>query len=223
MSATACWFVKVICLVINCICLTVVVINIDSRLTFGPHINIIVAKAHLRASQILRCFISRDPEILIKAFITYVRPLLEYCSPIWSPSSVGYINKLESVQRRFTKKLKDLSALSYNKRLELLHIERLECRRLKSDLIMCYKILHRLVALSPDEFFMYSNVLHTRGHSFKLTVPNSRINARANFFSVRVVKIWNNLPSSLVNASSLPLFINKLKYVNLKAYSLGKS
>ena len=51
-------------------------INIDSRLTFGPHINSIVAKAHLRASQILRCFISRDPEILIKAFITYVRPLL---------------------------------------------------------------------------------------------------------------------------------------------------
>ena len=87
---------------------------------------------------------------------------------------------------------------------------------------MCYKILHRLIALSPDEFFMYSTVLHTRGHSFKLTLPNSRINARANFFSVRIVKIWNNLPSSVVNASSLPLFINKLKYVSLQAYILGR-
>jgi len=198
-------------------------INIDSRLTFGPHINSIVAKAHLRANQILRCFISRDPEILIKAFITYVRPLLEYCSPVWSPCSTGYINKIESVQRLFTKKLKDLSALSYNKRLDLLHIERLEYRRLQFDIIMCYKILHRLIALSPDEFFTYSNILHTRGHPFKLIVPNSRINARANFFSVRIVKIWNNLPPAVVNATCLSSFINKLNCFNLNVYILGKA
>ena len=37
--------------------------------------------------------------------ITYVRPLLEYCTPIWSPYSVGMIKRVESAQRAFTKKL----------------------------------------------------------------------------------------------------------------------
>ena len=115
-------------------------IVIDSRLTFSLHINSIVARGHLRASQILRCFISRDPFILIKAFITYVRPLLEYCSSVWSPCAVGNINKIESVQRRFTKKLKGLSSMSYDERLNILGLERLELRRLQFDLIMCYKV-----------------------------------------------------------------------------------
>jgi len=43
--------------------------------------------------------LSRDTETLVRAFITYVRPLLEYCTPIWSPYSVGMIKRVESVQR----------------------------------------------------------------------------------------------------------------------------
>jgi len=39
-----------------------------------------------RASQILRCFLSGDHSILCKAIVVYVRPMLEYCSPVWSPA-----------------------------------------------------------------------------------------------------------------------------------------
>jgi len=51
--------------------------------------------------------------VLAKAFVVYVRPVLEYSSPVWSPSMVTYINKLESVQRSFTKKLSGLRNLGY--------------------------------------------------------------------------------------------------------------
>lgn len=57
----------------------------DAKLSFKPHINGVVTKVHMRAGQILRCFLSRDIETLLRAFITYVRPLLEYCTLIWSP------------------------------------------------------------------------------------------------------------------------------------------
>jgi len=77
-------------------------IIIDSRLSLSEHINYMVAKAHMRASQILRCFLSRDPLILIRAFNVYVWPIVEYCSPVWSPTAVGQFNKIESVQRWFT-------------------------------------------------------------------------------------------------------------------------
>ena len=41
------------------------------------------------------------------------------------------INKLESVQRIFTKRLNGLSSLAHNNRLTVLGLERLEMRRLK--------------------------------------------------------------------------------------------
>ena len=92
--------------------------------------NNIVATAKRRASQILRCFLSKDPNVLTKAFVIYVRPLLEYCSPVWSPSRVSDINTLESVQRSFTKRLVGFCHMTYDNRLKLLGLDRLELRRL---------------------------------------------------------------------------------------------
>ena len=50
---------------------------IDTQLSYKQHISNVVAKAHMRAGQILRCFLSHDTETLVRAFVTYVRPLLE--------------------------------------------------------------------------------------------------------------------------------------------------
>ena len=77
---------------------------------------------------------SRDNETLVRAFITYVRPLLEYCTPIWSPYSVTMVKPVESVQRAFTKKLPDVNGLTYRERLSVLRLKSLELRRLKADL-----------------------------------------------------------------------------------------
>jgi len=105
---------------------------------FGPPCINIVAKAKQRSSQILRFFLGKDPEVLTKAFVVYVRPILEYSSPVWSPSTVTWINKLESVQRSFTKRLPGLHKLSYETRLKRLGLERLEIRRLHADLsLLC--------------------------------------------------------------------------------------
>ena len=58
---------------------------VDTKLLFCYHYNNIVAKSHQRASLILKCFQCRDPVVLFHAFVTFVRPILEYCSPVWSP------------------------------------------------------------------------------------------------------------------------------------------
>jgi len=65
-------------------------IIIDNKLNFNCHVSRIAHIAHVRASLILRTFVSGDPEILTKAFITYVRPLLEYCTLVWSPHAACY-------------------------------------------------------------------------------------------------------------------------------------
>jgi len=64
-------------------------------LNFNRHISDIAHKAHVRASLILRTFVTRDPIVLTKAFITYVRPVLEYCTSVWSPHTQCSINKID--------------------------------------------------------------------------------------------------------------------------------
>jgi len=108
-------------------------------------------------------FLCKDMDVLMRAFITYVRPLLEYRSPVWSPSSNTLTDQLESVQRRFTKRLPGLQSITYDERCTCLKIDRLELRRLYADLILCYKIIHGLTVLpSESEKFSLSQqiVLH---------------------------------------------------------------
>ena len=92
----------------------------DPKLNFNKHVDVIVHKAHTRARLILGSFTSKNCTILTKAFNSYVRPLLEYCTPIWSSHTIDNINKIEAVQRRFTKRITGLSSVNYFGRLHYL-------------------------------------------------------------------------------------------------------
>jgi len=71
--------------------------------------------------------------MLVKQIAAYVvRPTLEYCSVtsvIWSPMFQNKIDKIERVQRGFTKRLTGLHKLSYKNRLAQLGLESLCSRR----------------------------------------------------------------------------------------------
>jgi len=59
-------------------------ITITCELSPSPHINDIVTRAHCHANMIQRFFVSRNINLLTRALITYVRPLLEYNCVAWS-------------------------------------------------------------------------------------------------------------------------------------------
>ena len=52
--------------------------NHDTWFVISEHINNMVFKAHQRANAILRCFVSHNITLLLRAYLVYVRPLLEY-------------------------------------------------------------------------------------------------------------------------------------------------
>ena len=53
------------------------------------------------------CFISKNTQSLGRGFVTYVRPILEKAISFLSPSTIININKVVSVQKRFTKRRVD--------------------------------------------------------------------------------------------------------------------
>jgi len=67
---------------------------VNESLTPSNHIAKITTTAHQRVNTLLRSFTSRDVAILVKAFVTYVRPLLEYNTVVWSPHLNGDIHTI---------------------------------------------------------------------------------------------------------------------------------
>jgi len=154
---------------------------------------------------------------LIRAFIVYVRPILEYNSVVWSPSLKKDIDLIEKVQRQFTKRLFGLKDLTYKERLVRLNLPSLKLRRLYLDLILCYKIVFGMVCVNFDDFFTFSPSFQTRGHSYKLYKSRCTNSVRQNFFVERVINVWNCLPPT-VSFFSLSLFKTSLKNTDFTPY-----
>ena len=72
------------------------VIN-DDKLTFSNHILSTTKKVYTQSAMMSRCFLSKNPHLLTRAFTSYVRPILEYASPVWSPHFTKDIDSLERV------------------------------------------------------------------------------------------------------------------------------
>lgn len=197
-------------------------ITINCSLDFKSHICNIVSKALQRSSVLFRGFTSRDPILFKKAFITYIRPLLEYNCILWSPTSVHMIDLMESVQRKFTKRIPTLCNLSYPERLAVLNLESLELRRLKFDLINYFKFL----ALDFNPEIAKRFLIHVPPGAVRSTYPRllcppkSKQQLSSSFF-YRHVKAWNSLPDTLKTAKSLFSFRSGLTKVNFNSFLIG--
>ena len=185
---------------------------INHNLSFNDHIDNIIRKAYRMINIIFRVFRCNKHVPLTLAYMSYVRPVLEYASSLWNPSITfrtnGNSTKLELVQRLFTRKLFfrcNLGSLEYPDRLLFLKLKSLSSRRHVADMVLTYKIVNGLVDVDVDDLlWTYTN--HLRGPSVKIKRDISKNNRSHNFFSNRVSATWNNLPAHLTVMKSLPLF-----------------
>jgi hypothetical protein len=204
------------------VCVTDLGVTRDGELSFDQHICQLTRTAYQRIAVVFNGFSSGDPKVLPLAYKVYVKPVLEYCSEVWSPYLLKHINAIENVQRHFTRRLFNHKMYDYKTRLFILDLESLEERRIKKDLKMYYKIINGSVSLDKHLFFKFSNNLITRGHNCRLSLPigSSRF---LNIFSNRVISIWNLLPFETVNASSISSFSSRLNNFNFGSYLAGRA
>ena len=186
-------------------------VHVDNNLKFEEHIVLTVKKARRISGMINRAIFYKIPKIMLPLYKALVRSVIEYANTVWNPYLKKYINLIESVQRNFTKLIHGTQSLSYEKRLKNLKLPSLEYRRLRGDLIECFKIIHhKYDPLTTDKLLTLTSNSITRTNSLKITKPRFNSDQLKNFFINRVVNLWNKLPYYVVNASSLNNFKNKI-------------
>ena len=94
------------------------------------------------------------------------------------------MDKIESVQRRFTKRLPGYISLDYPARLVSLGQCSLEKRRIVHDLVLMYKLVFKIVdvQMSKKIFTLRNNAVPTRGNPYKVSLKVSQTNVRRHFF-----------------------------------------
>lgn len=192
---------------------------VSDDMKFSEHCAKLSSTASQRAGLIYKTFLCRDREFLIAMFVVYVRPILEFNSCVWSPHQVMDVNIIESVQKRYFKRMPGLENKTYEQCLSSLGFKTLEHRRVLFDLIQCYKIVRQLDGLAFHEFFQYDPQNYDFGyHPLALTPPRTNLACRKYFFSSRVVPVWNSLPADVAQSESLEIFIKRIGTLTLSRF-----
>ena len=190
-------------------------ITIDDQLSFRKHISNKVSKANSMIFLMKNTFKYLDTEMFKLLYKSLIRPHLEYGSPVWSPTLKIDINNIEKVQRRATRLVPELAGQTYEERLQHLQIPTLQYRRLRSDLILIFKITKQLLDLDCNThcslcrhgtlMLMPSLSKATRGHTHKYQLQHHQ-GIRNRFLTSRCINTWNSLNCKTVNATSVNAF-----------------
>jgi len=148
------------------------------------------------------------------AFVTYVRPILQYGTIALSGHQVSYVTSNRT--KRFHKEARWHEVFIMTNAYKSLASSRqlrLELRWLHLDLIFCYKILFGWVSVYFNDFLKYGllqpQLLVDMHKNYNLDV----LVVCGNFFTERVINPWNSLPPTLL-VSHLCLNFDK-RYVML--------
>ena len=184
-------------------------ITITKDLTWSQHILNVSNKANSTLGFLRRSLKINSSTIKERAYMTLVRPNLEYCSSVWDPSTAVAKYNLERVQRRTARWVlhRYHNTSSVTDMLNHLQWQTLERRRKDARLIMMYKIVNGLVAINPHQYLtpVVRQNRFTHPHSF-LQIPAAKESFRQSFFP-RTVNTWNGLAPNLVTAPTHALNI----------------
>ena len=191
-------------------------ITITPDLCWSLHISVIAEDARRMAGWILSVFLERSAQIMLTLFKSLVRSRTEYCCPLWHPSKVEDIMKLEAVQRTFTAKIREVQHLTYWERLDNLHIMSLQRRRERYILVHVYKIINKR---APNDLQMKFYQSARRGICCKLPPLVKKCkpkyqNQYDQSFHIVGGKLWNLIPKIIKRKPSLDSFKTALSKYN---------
>ena len=189
-------------------------VTFNNRLTWLDHIANITGKASSVYGFIRHNFNNCPAKIKSALYKSMVQPILEYASNVWSPYHNKDIQCIKTIQRRAARftvncysRYKSVSNI-----LQKLNWPTLEEHRNELKLIMMYKIRSSwpcTYTTNSTSNSLFSNGT-IRGHNNRFLQPATRTDIYKYSFFPTAVKLWNSLPTEVINAQTINEFKNLL-------------
>ena len=151
-------------------------------------------------------------------------PYFDYCSCVWASTSKGLSDKLQRLQNRSARIIKQAN---YETRssdlLNELGWEKLEDRRINQLAVTMYKINNDLSPSYLKNIFTQTMNKHSynlRNSSINLHVPRPHSEAGKSSFHYRGASLWNKIPAEVRTQSNV---ISFKKQLNIKELISGMS
>ena len=185
-------------------------VTITQDFRWSSHVDIILTKANSTLNFLRRNINIKNQTIKGAAYKTLVRPILEYASSVWDPSSALLSTKLEKVQRRAAR----FTLCDYNRTssvgamLQQLAWPTLAVRRKNARLAMLYKIQNDLVKIDRGKYLepKCHRFPTRKENSHAFVVPTSDRDYHKYSFFPRTIREWNVLPESIVRSGTIDAF-----------------
>ena len=200
---------------------------LTDSLTWSPHVRDILKRVAYKAFILKRlAYRCRADGFVRHMFMTVVRPILEYASPVWDSCTKADALALErlqlSVARAIVKRGRRVASNSAV--LEMIGWPTLAWRRRRLKLVLLWKLMHghgppALRAQLPTSVSARAKQSLRRD---TLAMPLCRTQRRLQSFLPSTVALWNSLPSSVLSCTSLSSFLVSLDSQLISdRYSLG--
>ena len=193
-------------------------LTFNNKLQWDQHINNITSAANRMLGFLARSMRKCPRPLKEKAYKATVRPKLEYGATIWDPHQKKYIDKIEMVQRRAARFVKNIPHRhsgpqpSVSAMVDNLGWQSLQERRHNNRIILLYKVSNKLVEV-PSQYHPVSNTAReqvTRSHSQQYVRHQAAIDSYKFSFLPRTIVDWNKLPRTIVEADSLDCLKSRL-------------
>ena len=134
-----------------------------------------------------------------QAYISLVRPKLEYACSVCDPHTAEHRNKIEMVQRRAARYVCNRyhNTSSITDMFQTLTWPTLQQCRLKTKLIMFYKIVHHIVAV-PTTILIPTDSRIRQSHPFTYRHLHAFKDSYKYSFFPNTIIYWNLLPQNIV-------------------------
>lgn len=194
---------------------------IENKLSWDKHIQRVVTKMGNTVSVIKRCAKFLTQQTIKQVIQALVLSNLDYCSTVWSNTSLGNIRKLQLVQNKAAR-----VALSCGIRTNVVKMhEYLSWFEVKHKLLYSLMVFIRNVITTKTPLIFHRKLsFSTETHNYStrhaargcFTLPKSKTTSAQRTVKYRAMKEWNSLPIHITQQNNIYGFKKSLKEHYLK-------
>ena len=183
-------------------------VNLSANLSWSEHVNCIAMKTRRLVGLLYRrfyCYL--DSHVMVKLYITFIRPHLEYACTVWSSYLQKDIQALENVQKFAFRVCTGQWSMDYETLLSFLNTSSLATRRCRLKLRLLYNIVNNNVDF-PFNPMIYRQHYYPHRHvnTSALVVPHACSTQFQQSFFPSIIRLWNSLSDDIMNSSSITYF-----------------